>query len=423
VTRVEYLVVGAGVTGLSFANWIGDADWLVLEAEAEPGGYLRSIHKDGFIWDYSGHYFHFRDPRMEAWMRARLPADELRTVVKRAFIRYRGKDIDFPFQKNIHQLAPEEFEDCKRTLASRAEDFGTAPPESFKELLFKHYGRGIAERFLVPYNEKLYACDLATLDADAMSRFFPHAREVEILENARRPNNQSYNSTFLYPKGGAARYVDALLRDLPKHRIALGERVLSIDTEKRRIKTSRRDIEYGTLISSMPLPRLLDACALPYDRQALTSSKVLVFNLGFDKKGARDVHWIYFPDRERRFYRVGFYDNIHDQDRMSLYVEIGAPADARLSEADELDRVLADLRRESIVSDQRLTSSHSVVLDPAYVHLTPAGRKEVARVMPILQTAGVLSVGRYGSWTYCSIEDNMLESLEIATTLTGSSRD
>ena len=66
---VEYLVVGGGISGLSFANWLREAaaargarepEILILEAEAEPGGYCRSVLQDGFVWDYSGHFFHFR---------------------------------------------------------------------------------------------------------------------------------------------------------------------------------------------------------------------------------------------------------------------------------------------------------------------------------------------------------------------------
>ena len=56
-----------------------------------------------------------------------------------------------------------------------------------------------------------------------------------------------------------------------------------------------------------------------------------VFNLGFDSKGPPGVHWIYYPQRELSFYRVGFYDNIFGSDRMSLYVEVGLPWDADLS--------------------------------------------------------------------------------------------
>ena len=49
----------------------------------------------------------------------------------------------------------------------------TMPESNFKEMLYARFGRGIAEKFLIPYNEKLYACDLGALDSDAMGRFFP----------------------------------------------------------------------------------------------------------------------------------------------------------------------------------------------------------------------------------------------------------
>ena len=36
------------------------------EAGAEPGGYCRTIERDGFVWDYSGHFSHFKEPAIEA---------------------------------------------------------------------------------------------------------------------------------------------------------------------------------------------------------------------------------------------------------------------------------------------------------------------------------------------------------------------
>src|SRR5262245_12372051 len=49
VESVEYLVIGAGVSGLSFANWVG-GEVLVVEAEAEPGGWCRTERRAGFVW-------------------------------------------------------------------------------------------------------------------------------------------------------------------------------------------------------------------------------------------------------------------------------------------------------------------------------------------------------------------------------------
>jgi hypothetical protein len=126
---------------------------------------------------------------------------------------------------------------------------------------------------------------------------------------------------------------------------------------------------------------------------------------------------MYFPDRARRFYRVGWYDNIFDADRMSLYVEIGLARDEPVDVAAERARVLADLAAEGIVTDHRLVAEHHVVLDPAYVHVTRASLAEAARVRAELAAHGVHSAGRYGRWTYCSIEDNLVEARALAGSL------
>src|SRR3712207_2933303 len=112
----ETLVVGAGVSGLATAAALEGRDFQVLEADAEMGGYCKTVHQDGFTWDYSGHFFHFKHPDIEAWLRARMGQQAVRTVSKRSFIRYAGRDVDFPFQKNIHQLPHPEFLECLHDL-------------------------------------------------------------------------------------------------------------------------------------------------------------------------------------------------------------------------------------------------------------------------------------------------------------------
>jgi len=423
VEAADVVVIGGGISGLGFASWYRerrpDARVLVLEAEAEPGGYCRTVVQDGFVWDYSGHFFHFKDPAIEAWLRARMPGQEVRTIERRAFIRYAGRDIDFPFQTHIHQLPHDEFLECLVDLYFRPA--GDGPPRSFGEMLYRRLGRAITEKFLRPYNEKLYATDLDALDAEAMGRFFPHADLGDVIA-AMRPGAAAggYNATFSYPAGGAVQYVRALLGDLPAGSVACGERATAIDLDARSVITPRRRIRYERVVSSAPLPALARMTGVPHDPAVFTSNQVVVFNLGFDRKGPRGVHWMYFPDRSRSFYRVGWYDNIFDADRMSLYVELGAPPGASLG-AEEIsalrERVLADLAREQITSGHRLVSHHHVVLDPAYVHITRASLAETARVREALAARGVHSIGRYGGWTYCSIEDNLVEARALAAAL------
>jgi protoporphyrinogen oxidase len=424
---VGTLVVGAGITGLATAAALsehGDDDYLVLEADSEIGGWCKTIKREGFVWDYSGHFFHFKHPEIERWLRERMPGQEIRVVEKKTFIAFRGGKVDFPFQKNIHQLPREDFVDCLYDLyfarSSDAPRTGAAASEgNFKEMLEARFGRAICERFLFPYNEKLYACDLAALDKDAMGRFFPHADLTDVIRNMKRPDNSSYNSTFTYPRGGAFEYVRALASAVRPNGLSLREALVAVDLERKTARTRwtspsgetrERELRFERLVSSVPFNRFAAICGLAHDPATWAWNKVLVFNLGFDAKGERDVHWVYYPDRATSFYRVGWYDNIFDTDRLSLYVEVGLKSDATVDVAAMRADVLADLRREGVVSGQSLIAEHSVVMDPAYVHITKRSLAEHARLSAALNARGVWSLGRYGGWTYCSIEDNIVEA-------------
>lgn len=415
---IDTVILGAGISGLATAAALGKgSDVVILERDSEIGGYCKTVKQAGFVWDYSGHFFHFKRPDIEAWLRARMPGQEIRTVVKKSFISYAGRQIDFPFQKNIHQLPQAEFIDCLHDLYfTRAPGMPQQPEGNFKEMLYARFGRSIAEKFLIPYNEKLYATDLAQLDRDAMGRFFPYADLTDIVRNMKQEDNASYNATFTYPAGGAIEYVKALASEVESSAIHLGEGAQAIDLEKKIVRTAKDEYRFERLVTSAPFPALLKLCGKPVD-DTWTWNQVLVFNLGFDGKGPKDVHWIYYPDRSLPFYRIGFYDNIFDGPRMSLYVELGFKRDATIDVSKARDAVLAGLKREGVITTQKLIAEHSVVMNPAYVHITQRSNSELARAKAELASNGVHSIGRYGSWTYCSIEDNIIEARQLMTRL------
>lgn len=413
--QTKYLIIGAGMSGLAFANFIDSSDYLILEREPQIGGWCKTIKKQGFVWDFSGHFFHFKRPEIEAYLRERMPDDEVTTVVKNSKIIYKDALVDFPFQKNIHQLAKDDFVECLYDLYFREEAADEFDTDSFKGMLYEKFGKGISEKFLVPYNEKLYACDLEELDRDAMGRFFPYADLEDIVRNMRRPDNASYNATFTYPKNGAIMYVNALASEVPDERILLEHGLVDLDLKAKVATTSQgEEIEFEYVISSAPFDRLLQISGVDHDPSIFTYNKVLCFNLGFDKKGPEGIHWIYLPEKKYSFYRVGFYDNILGDDRMSLYVELGYPKDAEVDADAMKAKVLADLKEAGIVEDHTLVADHNVVLDPAYVHITQDSRESFDHYSSMLELRGVHSIGRYGGWTYCSIEDNIVEARALA---------
>ena len=131
----------------------------MLERDDVARGYCRTTKRNGFVWDRAGHFFHFNSSDIQKFFRRQLPEDRFIRGEKRSSIYFQEYQfIDFPFQKNIHQLPYEVYIKCliDRYRAEKS----NASYQSLKEFVYARMGAGIADLFLIPYNEKRYACDL-----------------------------------------------------------------------------------------------------------------------------------------------------------------------------------------------------------------------------------------------------------------------
>jgi hypothetical protein len=203
--KVDTLIIGGGITGLSAASFLKkDHNYLVLEGSSELGGYCKTTIRNGFTWDYSGHFFHFRNTDIKDYMMSRMECDVVE-VKKITDIDFNGHIIDFPFQYNVHQLPKKDFIECLKDM------YHLPAPDtsSFKSFVSSTSGKAIAEKFLIPYNEKLYACDLDKLDAGAMGRFFPKPINFDTLMEkiTTKDTYESYNGTFIYPVEGSYEFI------------------------------------------------------------------------------------------------------------------------------------------------------------------------------------------------------------------------
>lgn len=411
--KVDTLIIGAGISGLTYGGHCKN-EYLIVEKEDAPGGMCRTFYQDDFVWDYAGHFFHFKTETIKRYFETHISKSCMVTCRKNTKIYYKGEYIAYPFQMNIHQLPKTEFIECLYDLHFREKREMYC---NFEDMLYGKFGKGITEKFLKPYNEKLYACHLDELDVDAMGRFFPYANETEIIRNMKQPNSHSYNEVFEYPKQGAQQFVNVLLGDIDRSRLQLQVAVERVDLQKHvAYLSSGEEIVYDKLVNTMPLINFLRIASLE-DQAAdrLNANKVLVFNLGFDRKSLHeDIHWIYYPERKYCFYRVGFYDNILQTEKMSLYVEIGYGSREEISIEETLEAVLSDLKECGIITNHELCAWNYVEMNPAYVHVTKDTNAYLEKIFAQLKKRDVYSIGRYGGWKYCSIEDCMLEAITLA---------
>lgn len=412
--KVETLIIGAGISGLTYAAYT-DEDYLIVEKDDTPGGLCRTFYKDDFVWDYAGHFFHFAHQNLKMDFEKKIKSVDMVKCVKKTNINYNGYTIDYPFQMNIHQLPKEEFIDCLYDIFHRTKKKSY---NSFEDMLYGKFGKSITEKFLKPYNEKLYACDLNELDTDAMGRFFPYATPEQIIDNMKNPCVQTYNSTFNYSRMGAQFFVNQLLKKIDMDRLLLNAMVVSIDIKKKIAVVNGREYKFRKLINTMPLNHFVKLIATEYGtivRKELSCNKVLVFNLGFDKQAVdTETHWTYIPMKEINFYRIGYYSNILGSDRLSMYIESGHKENANIDICEQLQLTLENLRKLGVVTDHKLVAYNALIINPGYVHITERSNAVVAELKKKLAEKNIYTIGRYGKWTYCSIEDCMIDAMILA---------
>jgi len=412
------MIIGAGISGLTYANYCGD-DYLVVEKENEVGGYCRTIKNGEYVWDYAGHFFHFKTEEFKTKFLNQMPKEDIIYNDKCTKIVHNNKFIDFPFQTNIHQLDKEEFIDCLYDLFNKEEKENY---DNFLDMLYGKFGKSIVEKFLKPYNEKLYAIDLKKLDVDAMGRFFPYADKEAIIRNMKNSQVNSYNASFLYPKNGAGSFIEILYNALDKNKVLLNTEVRSIDLEnKKAVLSNGTEVIYEHLINTIPLNNFLSLIGGHKDLiDEMSYNKVLVFNLGFDKKSelCTKEHWLYVAAKDCNFYRCGFYNNILGQENLSMYIEIGYSKDAVVTKEDvdrQLELTLLNLKKLGITDDETNLVAHSVIMmDPAYVHINTKTNAKIDQLKSDFAKKDVYTIGRYGAWIYNSMEDSMLKAKELA---------
>jgi protoporphyrinogen oxidase len=432
-THRSVVILGGGLTGLSAAAHLGAIDTLVVEREPEAGGLCRSFAEAGFTFDCTGHLLHLRDARIRALV-AGLAPGVFAGHERRALIHSKGVLTPYPFQANLHGLPLPVVKECVagfvEALESRARD---GEPDttrlSFRQWIEATFGKGIAAHFMLPYNAKLWRVDLEEVECGWVAWSIPRPTLREILDGAfgTTVRGLGYNPTFLYPRQGGIRALpDALAARAGEIRTGLAVR--SVDARRRVVRLENGEqVTYDALISTLPLDRLLAMtrglpAALPEAGRKLRAVRVLNVSLGIDRPGVSDAHWIYFPEPEYSFYRIGFPSNLGDtmapKGTSSLWAELSLLRDETYDEDAVVDRTVADLKRARILrAGDRVIYRKVGVLDPAYVIYDRFRARNVASILESLRAAGIHSAGRFGSWEYSSMEGAIKAGIDLAERL------
>lgn len=423
-------IIGAGLTGLSTAWHLGRRRrHVIFEQQAAIGGLCRSPRVDGFTFDYTGHLLHLRDSYTRK-LAGRLLAGRLRNIERNAAVFVNGRYLPFPFQANLHNLTGDVLLECLEGFV-RARERRKRPPRgaSFHDWVLAAFGPGMARHFFLPYNEKLFCRSLRRITADWTSWSVPRPSLQEVLRGALGMVNtgMGYNASFWYPEAGGIQVLPDALAARAGH-IETGRRLVAVRLRERRLLfADGAEQPYDTLVATLPLARLVRMLDRVPERFAaaprrLSASVVHNINIGINRAAASPYHWIYFPEAEFPFYRVGCYSNftpaMAPRHASSLYIEIAARQDAAPDDTGLREAALEGLRRCGLLRrGDRILAEQYNRIDPAYVVFDRFRQKNLPGLLAWLKKQGIIAAGRYGSWTYCAMEDNIGQGRAIAESL------
>ncbi|KPJ58987.1 MAG: hypothetical protein AMJ42_02345 [Deltaproteobacteria bacterium DG_8] len=434
------LIIGAGLAGLSTAYHLGNEDYQIYEKEEEVGGLCRSFRQDGFTFDYTGHLLHLRHNYTKKLLEKLLPHC-LRFHFRRASVYSKGVFTFYPFQANMYGLPKEVIKECiigfieAKEARERLHHISSGTQNgleiSFRDWIVYTFGSGIAKHFMFPYNEKMWKTDLNEILSEWVNWSIPVPSLNEVVGGAVGLENprMGYSARFLYPEKGGIEVLPKAFLPYVKN-FHFNKMLIAIDLQKKKVWfNDNSSVKYDYLVSTIPLPELIDSIRdLPISiaalRDGLRHVSVLDINLGIDSDNVSDQHWVYFPEPEILFYRVGVYSNFSSAmappQKSSLYVEISYLPNAPLNKADILESAFEGLKtcrflksKDQIIVENVLDIPYAYVIHDNFRH------KNLPKIMAYLNSHNIFSIGRYGSWKYVSMEDALLQGKEVAEAIHG----
>jgi protoporphyrinogen oxidase len=408
----DTLILGGGLSGLAAAHYLRGR-CTVVEAEQSPGGLCRSFEKSGFVYDIGGHVLFSKNTGVLEEMIAWLGPNVARRY-RRNQIWYKDRFVKYPFENGLSALAKDEIFDCLMGFLQRK----TTKPGNLAEWCRFRFGRGLASKYLIPYNQKIWKYDLAKMSTHWVDRI-PSPPLEDIVKSAIGIETEGYTHQlhFFYPKrGGIQSLAQSLARSLP--RVKTGYTVRSIKKERNVWRVSNGDstVRARRLVSTIPLHDLIGSLEhVPLRVKnavgRLKYNSLILVMVAVKHEGLSQKTALYIPDPKILPHRVCFMKYFSPRNAppgfSHLVAEITVPPSSsclRTAPSLLIEKVVSGIKdicdfsaNDIILTDVQLIKYAYVIYDSQYL-------KNIRIVYDFLKSTGIQPLGRFGRFQYLNMD-------------------
>ncbi|MFA5332651.1 MAG: FAD-dependent oxidoreductase [Methanoregula sp.] len=422
---MKTVILGGGLSGLTLARLLHEkgADIIVLEAEPEYGGLCRSRTDGGYTFDIGGSHIIFsRDTEVLAFMR-RMIAENEQQNNRNTKIFYKDNFVKYPFENGLSELPADDRFFCIHEFIKTLIDVekGSLPtPVSFRDWIYYTFGKGIAECYMVPYNEKIWKYPTEKMSRHWVDGRIPRPPVEDVIKSAIGIPTEGYThqAVFSYPlDGGIEALVKSIARPIEPC-IKTGFRITSVKREGTQwvISNGSKTVTADRIISTIPVQHLFAALenvppSVQASCDALTYNSLVCVNIGV-KGPVPDYSWLYIPDpvlgkTNRISFPSQYSRHVAPEGHSAILAEIthqpGDPV-AHMSDEELIAEVTDTIGAMHLATRDRIAYA-SVVRQPfAYVVYDLAYLENIAAVKKYCASQDIPLVGRFSQFEYLNMD-------------------
>ncbi len=420
--KVDNLILGAGIAGLgaAYVAHQRNIEALVVEKDATFGGLCGSFEIDGFRFDRFVHLTFAKDEKVNTIFHT--SCGELIKHTPNPFNIYHRQWIKHPAQNNLFPLSVEEKEAIIRDFKARPDVDATYVPKNYEEWLRVQFGNYFAEHFPMVYTKKYWMKEAKDLRTEWVGNrvYQPSLDEVIIGSQTAETPVTYYAKEMRYPQKGGYKALLKSMADVAN--IEYGMCVTEICPSEKKVRFANgREIEYGHLYSSIPLPIVVSSIAnVPEEvRDAanqLECTSGYHISIALKTKSIPPYLWWYIYDEDVLAARV-YSPSLKSPDNApegcsSLQMEVYCKEN-EFTEKELMDGTVDKLVEMGIIKQEDILFTHVGFEKYANVIFTEPIYRARKIVRDWLTEQGIVTFGRFGEWDYLWSDQSLISGLNI----------
>jgi len=417
-------ILGGGISGLTLATLLQEHDVEVLEAYSRPGGLCRSFEVNGFYGDYGGHVLFSKDNEALTFL-LNVLKDNVHKVRRANRVLYKGAFVKYPFENDLASIPVEDRYECLYHFLYN--DY-PQQPNNLEEWVYATFGKGIAEKYLLPYNQKIWKIPPTQLSMSWVERI-PKPPKEDVIKSALGISTEGYTHQlhFNYPvKGGMEALVQAMANTV---KVTNNFRIKAIEKTGQGWAVCNESTEtrlYDKIISTLPVFELFESLKNvdPHVHsliKQLRYNSLIVALVCLSTQRRHNFSAVYVPDKNVIFHRICYMDYFSSQNSpkgcSSILAEMTTNNHddiAKMSDQQIIDKVTNDLISLNLIDKKDIINIFLKKQKYAYIVNDIGCEERVQEFQTYLNQNNIPFCGRFAEYRYYNTDGCVRSAIKVA---------